>query len=303
MLSSPGVGRKPFLLSSELSKACALLAGGVPAPAALALIREWELRAPARGVNRAPPALRLWSGRLTAAIQEAIPLGAPVSSILRAVLPMIRADERQWARLRSIEGQFAFQGALAAVLPWTAAALTEAVHLNGLTLAGAGLQAAGLAGFALVLRAAVRVPRDEAARAFELASGAWMRVLAGLSLRSGLEGSLVEQPADPFRSAWGRWLAAYEGGAALETFDWPEGFEASRELALLFSPLLRTGAPAAAALSDVISRLGDDRQAEADDRLARLPSRISLLFCATLAPGFFLILTGGLWPMLEGLLT
>ena len=295
------MGRKARLLSAEISRARALLAGGAQATVPLGLLREWEVRQPLRGPLRAPPPLLRWCTRLCGVIREALPLGAPLAPLLRDVHPMVRADERHWTRLQGVERQFAFQGALAVVLPWAVGGLTEGVRLNALSAAGAAIQLVGLALFTLLLRRAVRLRRDEAALLFELVTAIWMRVLSGLGLHAALEGAIAELEDPELRCAWLRWLEAYAGGAELAVFEWPGEWPQSRELAALLAALLKSGAPAAAALSDVIRQIDDDRQAALEESLAALPTRLSLIFCATLAPAVFLILAGGLWPMFDSL--
>ena len=142
------------------------------------------------------------------AVREAIPLGAPIGTLLKEVQPFVRSDERRWMKLRGVERQFAFQGALGAVLPWAVGALTGGLGVNAFTIAGAVTQVFGLTVYSLLVRRALRVDQSDDARLFDLAVAIWMRVLSGLSVRSALEGGLASEAPGTFRSAWLRWAGA-----------------------------------------------------------------------------------------------
>lgn len=293
---------KSYFLSSEVSRCRAVLAGGADSRSVLGVLRQWELRVPMRGSRRVVSNLFHWNGLLCTAIQDALPLGAPIGRLLREIQPMVRKEERQWSRLQGIERQFAFQGAIALVLPWAVAALSGGIELNGFTAAGAGFQALGLGAFYLMLARATRRKQGEAAWVFDLALAAWMRVLAGMSLYAALVASLKALPAAEWQTSWNRWVAAYDSGSpGLENFDWPKTMEHSPMVAGLLLTLLRSGAPAGEALADWVSQADDERQFELEERLSGIPTRLSLIFCGFFAPAVFLVLMGGLWPTLKNL--
>ena len=295
-------GGKQSLLSTEVSRARALLAGGGAATLVLSSLREWVLRAPLRGSSRVTASLVHWNEQLCSAIRDALPLGAPVGALLREIHPMIRREERHWTRLQGVERQFAFQGAIAVVLPWAVASLTGSISVNGWTGAGLAFQIIGLALFYFVLRRATRRKNDEQAMVFDLLLATWMRSLGGMGLYAALESGLRTLPVSRYRTCWEQWLKAYQSGSlGLVDFDWQLGMSESREVAKVLSALLKSGSPSGDALADCISQLDDDRQAALEERLAAVPTRLSLVFCAFLTPAVFLILMGGLWPMLKDL--
>ena len=260
-------GGKQNLLSTEVSRARALLAGGGAATLVLGSLREWVLRAPVRGSKRVTASLVHWNEQLCWAIRDALPLGAPVGSLLREIHPMIRREERHWKRLQGVERQFAFQGAIAVVLPWAVAGLTGSISLNYFTGAGVLFQCVGLGLFYFILRRATRRPKDEQAMVFDLLLGTWMRVLGGMGLCAALEASLRRMPLSAYRSCWEQWMAAYQSGSlGLVDFDWRPGMLESREIAKILMSLLKSGSPAGDALSDSISQLDDDRQAALEEK-------------------------------------
>ncbi len=295
-------GGKQNLLSTEVSRARALLAGGGAATLVLGSLREWVLRAPVQGSRRVTASLIHWNEQLCSAIRDALPLGAPVGKLLREIHPMIRREERHWSRLQGVERQFAFQGAIAVVLPWAVAGLTGSISMNYFTVAGVGFQLVGLGLFYLILRRATRRPKDEQAMVFDLLLATWMRVLGGMGLCAALEAALKRMPLSPHQTSWQQWMAAYQSGSlGLIDFDWRPGMSESREVAKVLTALLKSGSPSADALADMIGQLDDDRQAALEERLAAVPTRLSLVFCAFLTPAVFLILMGGLWPLLKDL--
>lgn len=301
LLCSKAMG-KLTLLSAEISRGRALLAGGASGHEILLALKQWVLRMPMRGPRRPNPSLFRWNDRLCGAIQEALPLGGPVGQLLREVQPMIRREEKHWVKQQAVERQFGFQGAIAMVLPWGVASLSGGIELNIMTASGAVFQALGLGAFYLIIHRASRPVAREQAWLFEYLVAAWMRVRAGLSLFAGLEAALRGSEVSAYRQAWQRWLKAHEGGATeLEAFAWPASMEQSPELGRLLHALLKTGAPAAETLADLINQLDDERQAEFEERIGTLPTRLSLAFCALLTPAVFLVLLGSLWPSLQSL--
>jgi hypothetical protein len=241
-----------------------------------------------------PEGLNRWNETLCAALRDAHVLGAPAGAILAAAQPMIRQTERHLARLRGVEQQFAFQAAIALVLPWAAAAIAGSITLNPPSLAGAALQAMGIGFFHFLLRRALRPATGDGEWAFGFAISIWMRLLAGMSLHGALSKTIEQFSPHPYAEAWQRWLTAREGGAEA-TFNWPAGMEASVELSALASSLLKSGAASAEVFSDFIRRVDDERQFRLDERLAALPTRLSLAFCLFFVPSVFLVLLGSLW--------
>lgn len=293
---------KQILLSAEVSRGRALLAGGASAQDILLALKQWPLRMPVRGPRRPNASLFSWNSSLCDSIGDALPLGAPVGKLLREVQPMIRREEKHWTKQQGIERQFGFQGAIAVVLPWAVASLSGGIEINLITLAGAAFQAVGLALFYIIIKRASRPVAREQAWMFELLVAAWMRAMAGMSLFAALEAALRSSAAGRYREYWRRWLTGVEGGAAeLAVFAWPIDMTVSPEAARLIASLLKSGAPAAETLSDYINQLDDDRQAQFEERIGALPTRLSLAFCAFLTPAVFLILLGALWPSIQDL--
>lgn len=293
---------KQILLSAEVSRGRALLSGGASAHDVLIALKKWPLRMPVRGPRRPNPSLFAWNSSLCGSIGDALPLGAPVGRLLREVQPMIRREEKHWTKQQGIERQFGFQGAIAVVLPWAVASLSGGIEFNLITAAGAAFQAVGLALFYVIIRQASRPVAREQAWMFEYLVAAWMRVMAGMSLFSALDAALNSSAAGRYRTQWQRWMAAVEGGSTeLDAFTWPIDMVISPDAARLLASLLKSGAPAAETLSDYINQLDDDRQAEFEERIGALPTRLSLAFCAFLTPAVFLILLGALWPSIQDL--
>lgn len=291
---------KELLLSIELSRARALLAGGASAAVIPAMLREWALRAPMRGSRRATASVLRWCEQLRLAITDALPLGAPVGSLLRAVQPMVRREERHFTRLQGIERQFAFQGGIAIVLPWAVAAIGGEVSFNALTVAGAAVQAVGLVLFYTVIRRAMRPPAGEQSWVFELLVATWMRAHAGMGLRPALGAAVRALPRERYSAPWERWLEAFDSGALHSTdYEWGTDMPASSEAARILRVMLQSGTPAAETLADLIAQVDDERQAELEERIGALPTRLSLVFCALLAPAVFLVFMGGLWPVIQ----
>lgn len=293
---------KQTLLSAEISRGRALLAGGASAHETLSMLRQWVLRVPARGPKRPSPSILRWNESVCAVVREVMPLGAPVGRLLREVQPMVRREERHFAKQQGVERQFAFQAAIAVVIPWAVASLSGGIHLNPLTLAGAAFQGVGLFLFGVIVKRASRISDHEQNWLFDFLVGAWMRVLAGMSLHTALEAALEMAPTDNYKKMWRGWFVAYSGGAwQLDSFFWPESMPQSRPAAALMLALLRSGAPASETLADYISQIDDDRQAALEERIGGLPVRLSLGFCAFFAPAVFLILLGALWPSIQDL--
>lgn len=290
------------MLSLEISRGRALLAGGASVADILVSLRQWRLKAPNRGTRKIVENLAYWNVCLCQALEECLSLGAPVGRLLREVQPMVRREERSWVKLQVTERQFAFQGAVAFILPWAVAGLTDGISLNTFAAAGLGFQCAGLGFFQYLIRRATRRPENEATWLFEFLVSAWMRVLAGMSLHPALRSALRATSDSMFSLAWRGWLTAYDGGCvSTRDYCWPAEMKASPEIARFVSALLRSGAPAADALADYLSQMDEERQAALEERIGALPPRISLLFCGFLAPAMFLILMGGLWPTLSTL--
>ncbi|MBI3557592.1 MAG: type II secretion system F family protein [Deltaproteobacteria bacterium] len=123
-----------------------------------------------------------------------------------------------------------------------------------------------------------------------------------MGLGAALEAALRKLPLSAYQACWQQWLTAYQSGSlGLVDFDWRPGMNESRDVAKVLNALLKSGSPAGEALSDCISQLDDDRQAALEERLAAVPTRLSLVFCAFLTPAVFSILMGGLWPLLKDL--
>ena len=294
---------KNILLSAELSRGRALLAGGAPSQKVLDSFRQWMFRAPTRGSRRITESLVHWNESLCSAIRDALPLGTPIGKLLASIQPMIRREERHWVKLQGIERQFAFQGAIAVVLPWAVAALSGGIQFNFFTFAGVIFQLLGLGLFYFIIRRATRREQDECAWIFDFLISIWMRVLAGMTLYSSLKAALdCSAIGSKYSDSWKTWLQAYDGGASeILSFDWPPSMGMSRETGQLILALLKNGAPAGSTLEDSISQLDDERQSILEDRLAAVPTRLSLAFCAFFTPAVFLILMGALWPTLRNI--
>jgi hypothetical protein len=288
---------KVNLLSSELSRNRALAAGGAQASDILVALRRWAAEAPTRGTRKTPTPIFRWQRNLTDSISDTLALGAPIGPLLREAHPMVRREERQCAKLQALERQFGFQGAIALVLPWAVAALTGGVRATVPTFAGAFCQLLGLVAFYFMIRHALHGKgKKDAERQwlFEFLVSLWMRTLAGMALQQCLGATLDKMPLSEFRTAWSGWLAAR---ASACSYVWKS--KDSERLAALIEPLLTNGAPASEVLSHIISQIDDDRQMELEERIAALPTKLSLVFCGLLTPAVFLVLLGALWPILS----
>jgi hypothetical protein len=293
---------KAILLSAEISKGRALIAGGGSGRDVLEQLKRWMFGAPARGSRRLNASLLHWSESICLAVRDALPLGTPLGRLLAEIQPMIRREERHWRRLQALERQFGFQGGIAVVLPWAVAGLSGGVQFNFFTFAGAVFQILGLIAFYFVINRATRRQVDESAWVFDLLVAGWMRVLAGMSLHNALRSSLDAVESSSWHAAWKNWVRAYEGGSfEHHAFGWPAQMKVSGDCAQLFIALLKSGSPAAETLADLIAQLDDDRQAELEERLNTVPTKLSLTFCGFFTPAVFLILLGTLWPALKDL--
>lgn len=291
---------KANLLSGEISRRRALLAGGGTAQDTLLALRQWHLSIPQRGRLRPSDSIVRWNEVICSVIREVIGLGAPVGKLLREIQPMIRREERHFVKQKGVERQFAFQAAIAVVLPWAVASLSGGVRFNMFTAAGLFFQVAGLLVFAVIVRNASRSTDQENAWLFDFLVSVWMRTLAGMSLHAALVAALEQAPFGSFKEHWSSWLRAYDGGSSqLDSFLWPDQMSQSHIAAGLLVSLLRSGAPAGDSLADYIAQLDDDRQALFEERVGALPVRLSLGFCAFFAPAVFLVLFGALWPSLQ----
>jgi hypothetical protein len=232
-----------------------------------------------------------------------------VSVVLKQAQALVRREERQWARLQGLKRQFAFQGAVALVVPWGAAALAGSVSANPPALAGAGFQALGLVAFQWFTSRTLRESDSEARWLAEFLTGAWLRVSSGSSLGAALAAALDAATPSVGRklgpAAWWRlWLRAVTGAPSEQgaCFAWPEELGRSRAVSEALASLLRAGAPAGEVLSEWVERLEEDRQEELEERIGALPVKLSLCFCLFFTPAVFLILFGALWPSLSDLM-
>lgn len=299
LLNSRCMG-KQILLSAEVSRVRALLAAGGSSVDAYQRLRQWIHQVPLRGNRRMNSSLRAWNEDLCAAIQDTLQLGAPVGVLLRQVQPMVRREERHWTKLQGIEKQFGFQGGLAVVIPWSVASLSGGIGMNLFSFGGFFCQILGLGLFYATIRRATRRIQNEQAWVFEVLVSTWMRCLAGQGLRAALEAVMARRERSRYLSHWQNWLAVFDGGANEQSeYGWPERMVVSRETSSLMSALLKTGAPASEVLADAIHQLDDERQTLLEERLASVPTTLSLIFCAFFTPAVFLILIGALWPTLS----
>lgn len=291
--------KKNYLLSNEVSRGRALLAGGAATQEVLGLLRQWGVRAPKKGSRRAIESLLGWNDKLVAVLSESLPLGSPVGRILKESQSMIKREERLWLKLQGLERQYALQASIALVLPWAVAAFAGDISLNFYSILGFVFQVIGVLFFLLIVKSATKTPVDELTRVFDLLVSIWMRSLAGVSLHSSIEVSVRNIPHSNFASTWKNWLTSFDSAGNVEKFDWPSELSASRDIGALLGSLLRSGAPASETLSDFIGQIDDERQAALEDRIGSVPTRLSLAFCAFFAPAVFFILMGALWPTLQ----
>ncbi|MEW6057513.1 MAG: type II secretion system F family protein [Bdellovibrionota bacterium] len=293
---------KQVLLSSVLSQMRTLLLGGGSTNEVLARLRGWGISVPVRGVLRPSPRCLRWCDQLCVALRTAIPLGAPVAEVLRELYPLVIREERRWMKLKVIERQFGFQGALALVVPWAVAAVVGTVPLNYWGLGGAVFQSIGLAAFCLLVRKATDEKVDESSWLFDFMMNVWMQIEAGVHLHKAVQTSVQADPSSPFARQWMQWMASVEtNGSLAKGFVWPERFELSAEVSNVLTHLLQTGAPGSDFLSTSIAQLEDEKQASQEEQLALVPTKISLVFCGFFTPAVFLIFIGALWPELSTL--
>ncbi len=301
------------LLSAEVSKGRALAAGGASTSEILALLHCWKIRG--CGSSRGSESILLWGERVYQALKGGERMGVPCARVLAQAHPMIVREERQWMRLAGLEKQYGLQGALAMVLPWCVAAMVGGGSgFSSLSAAGAGLQILGLLLFYLIVRKTTRPICDERVWLRDLMADVWLRVLCGQGVYGALEvsldaleGSLGKKSIAlraTFQLQWRAWFRALQGGAiscgatnGAALFH--EKLSRSREAAALLHSLARSGAPAAETLSDWIGQINDECHANMEERLAGVPTALSLVFCFFLTPAVFLIMAGALWPMLQ----
>lgn len=298
-----------------LSRTRALLCAGAQVNEILMPIREWAHQAPRSGRSVASPEVLLWSEKLTSIMTDAMSTGASLTGLLSQAQILVRREERLWVKAKSTERQLAFQGAIAIVLPWAVAAITDGLKFSPFLAAGLICQLLGLAVFYLLVRRALRHVRDERYWLSSLVLGLWMRLLAGQNPVEALERALEDcRPATAEKKgierscfrAWERWLVVMKANAFSEiAFQWRDRSDPlplSEEFSQLLARLIRGGAPAAEVLREYIDQLEETRQSAFEERLAVLPVRLALVFCLFLAPAVFLILMGAIWPSISGLL-
>lgn len=290
---------KEILLSYEISKTRALLAGGLSASDALKLLKQWAQASKLSTKSRIFKNTYHWYEILCMALQDCIPLGARVGDLLKEIQPIIRQQERYLFQLQSLERQFGFQGAIALVLPWAVVAVSGKINFNIFTFIGILLQLAGLLFFYFKLKVSLKTNVPEETWVFEFFISVLMRLSAGLDLHNALSKSLDVNCASKFRTEWKQWLSAYNSGADLIYYKWPSQLKHCIETSQFILPLLRSGAPALQAVTDIVSQLVDLRQTRLTEKLGQLPTQLSLIFCIFFTPAVFLLFLGSIWPTLN----
>ena len=96
---------KKNLLSSEISRSRALLAGGSSTLEILKNHNQWSKAF----VSGSSYQMKNWSDQICNAIEESLPLGAPIGSLLREIQTQVRKEERNLAKLDGLKKQFGFQ--------------------------------------------------------------------------------------------------------------------------------------------------------------------------------------------------
>jgi hypothetical protein len=301
---------KSIFLSTEIARARGLLAGGASIEDLLFLFRRWRTEKPVRGKRKTPQAIALRADTIIEVLQESLAFGAPSEQLLARLQPMIRLEERHWTKLGIIERQYAFQGALAVVVPWAVAALVGELDPNPAMLLGAAFQIMGLGAFTIAVRRALMPSASdykEGVWIFELLLATWMRVLSGTSLHEGLLRSLEQSKDGEVAQTWRSWISSYTAKGvtvavgADSSFRWPRHLESSAEAVRFLEPLLVRGAAASEALGTLLNQMDDERQFNLEERLSGLSVRLSLIFTVSFTPAVFAILVGALWPMIKDL--
>lgn len=295
--------KKNNLLSPELSKAKALVYSACSAQMILVLFQNWKMQRTIFGQNVVLKSLHRWNQLLIDVIQESIVLGAPLTEMLQEMHSIVRAEEKLWMKLKLVEQQMAFQGAIVFVLPWFASAFSGKLEWNFWVAIGLFLQALGLLGFYHAFSSLISKKQTETRWVFNLVIAIQSRVLSGQTLFLAFQSALQKMDPDPLllKQAWNDWFEAHRNGSLIHhSYAWKK-FSLSKDFSSLLAVLLRNGAQASQTLKEFALQYADEIHYQIEEKILFLPTKVSLLFCLFFAPAFFFILIGSLWTNLKNL--
>lgn len=289
--------RRATRLSQELMFLAALASGG----AAGGPLAE-RLRAQGGFAGDDAGVFRHWLGEILRLLEEASRLGAPCGPLLRECAAMVRGEERRMGRLKACERQFAFQGAVLAVIPWAAVLAAGPLQWNAPAAGALALQAGGLCIFALMLKRLRGVDGSEGSALRVLLLFTALRLKAGLGMREALEESIAGLPPEgDVGRHWRSWAELRRRGQG-EQQKWSPLLEESPRLALALESLESQGAPSTEFILGYADHVEALRTQAWEEKIAVLPSKLSLLLCGVFAPAVFLALLSSLWPILREVL-
>ena len=280
-------------LSRELSRLRALALAGAPVPSMLSGIETWRRTSEAGSKNQYKVKISNQAEMLEHTLKDAAHSGASVESLLKETLPRVRRLERFAVKMDGLERQFAFQAAIAIVLPWFVVFVQPgAIQFNFLYVIGGFFQCVGALLFYWLLVRSSRSPSIEKDYLFQFLSCVWMGVKCGSSLSAAVMHAFDRLGLKPhekiYHRYWKLWFEREHNQQAV--FEWPLWAAESRSVADILSSLSQSGAPAAEVLSNLLSEIEDDRQDTFEQRLQELPTRLALVFCLSFTPAVFCIL-------------
>lgn len=289
-------------LSAIVIKMKAFSLGGASIYEVNELYQLWVMKAKINSnvCNR----LQSWIDIIDDCIKKSIKSGAPIGLIFEKIYPIIYQEECLIKKIKSVEKQYAFQGAIIIVLPWFVCLLFNKFQLNPLYILGICLQIFGVLLMVYFFKKTLKSESSEINFLKILLSNLWLNVMVEGSLLSSID--IVINKVLPnnknnyfeLNNNWSKWFQnVYKGDQKYKNY-FNEKFYRSKEVSEILEKALKLGAPAIELISEIYKHVEEESKVEFEENIMILPTMLSLLFCFVFAPACLFILVGVLWPQL-----
>ncbi len=295
---------KKVNLSAIVIKMRTFALGGAHSSELIQSFRVWKLNHHYPKYIKQNATMRRWCELIEEVLTHSLHTGSSITVILNEIHPLIRQEERQIQKVKSIEKQFAFQGAIIAVLPWMVVGLFGSIQLHLFAAIGITLQTIGLLLLLFIIRKTLHQKKSESSFLKEITAMIWIRVLSGNSLPDAIEKAIIQTEGNASNQSnylmqWKHWYLAMKtkNDSQDEFFD--IHFVFSRELSEVFQRLVEMGAPSLQVLSETYKQIEEECRNQLEERILALPTVLSLVLSFFLTPACILIIMGIVWPQIQ----